>query len=51
MLIWTIDDYLSRTTLIVGTVILIDDDGILNIVHHDVLKQNVLDEAITGPGP
>jgi len=51
MLIWTIDDYLSRTTKIVGAVILIDDDGILNIVHHDVLKQNVLDEAITGPCP
>lgn len=51
MLSWIIDDYLARTTLIVGTVVLINDDGILNIIHYDVLKQNIPNKTVTGPGP
>jgi hypothetical protein len=51
MLGWIFYDYLTRTTLIVGTVILINDDGILNIVHYNVLKQNIPYVTVAGPGP
>lgn len=44
-------DYLARTTLIVGAVVLINDDGILNVVHYNVLEENVPNEPIAWSGP
>lgn len=37
--------------MIVGAVVLIYDDGILNIVHYNVLEQNIPNEPVAWSGP
>ncbi len=44
-------NYLARTTLVVGAIILINGDGVLNIPHNNVLEKNVANKAVAGPGP
>ena len=34
-----------------GAVILVDDDGVLDIDHEYVLENNTLNKPIAGPGP
>lgn len=48
---YTCMPYLTRTTLIAGTVILIDDDGVFNIVHDDVFEDNVFHKPIAWSRP
>ena len=43
--------YLVRATVVSWAVVLIDDDGVLDIPHHDVLEENVGHKPIAGPGP
>lgn len=43
--------YLGWTALIVGAIILVDEDGILNVFHGKILEQYVSHKPITGPRP
>lgn len=42
---------LAGTSLVVWTVILIDDYGVLNVVHDKVLEHNVAHVPLAGPSP
>lgn len=43
--------YLARTALVVGAIVLVDDDWVLHILHEYVLEDDVPDERSAGPGP
>lgn len=43
--------YLLRTTFAVGTVVLVDDDGILDVLHNQILEEDVPHEGIRRPRP
>ena len=48
---WISYSYLSRTIFLAGAIILVNDDGVLNIDHADVLENDMLDKPIARSGP
>lgn len=40
-----------RTTLVTGAVLLIDDDGVVDIIHDQILEHNISSIPIAGSGP
>lgn len=48
---WRTEFHLIRTALVVGAVVLINDDGILHSSHNNVAKHNVCNKAIAWPRP
>lgn len=44
-------EYLTGAPFVIRTVILVDDDGVIDILHHDVLENNLSDEPVAGPPP
>jgi hypothetical protein len=44
-------NYLGRATLVVGAIILVDDYGVVDVVHNNVLEENVPNKPVAGPGP
>lgn len=43
--------HLTRAAFVVGTIFLIDDDRILNVVHGTMLEKNVPGKSSTSPPP
>ena len=42
---------MSRKIFLAGTVILVNDEGVLDIDHADVLENDILNEPIARPDP
>ena len=43
--------YLTRTIFVARAVILIDDNGVLDILHYNMLENNIPGKTIAGSGP
>lgn len=43
--------YLVGASLVVGAVVLVDDDGVLDVLHHGVLEHHPLHERLARPPP
>ena len=43
--------YLGRATLVGRTIVLVDYDWVLDVLHDQVLEEDVLNEPVTWPRP